>query len=221
MKKKCTPHIIAAVSFMVFIVLGLACATTADKLGLTLVNNIDFNYYEQFRKSDERLVYVCGTAIDVDVLTLFVFTNKNNFDKINKDIKKWANRITYNNQTPGIITGTAGKYSPVYLKANETTSWLAVFSLPKEEKVPMLIVALGARENSSNNWTYSWSMSQFDLHATEDVWLIVSDKDITEGDPLLLSNIYDKAFDSGYYGYILGKKSQTGFIEIKNEKNNR
>jgi len=212
MKEKMKLHIIAVTAFVVFIVLGLACATTPEKLNLKLANDIDFNYYRQFCKSGERLVYVTGTAIDVDVLTLFVYTNKDDFDKISKDIKKWANRITYNNQTPGIIMGTAGKYSPVYLKADNTTSWLAAFSLPKEEKVPMLIIALLANYNR----TYSWSMSQFDLHATGDVMLIVSDKDIMEiTDPLLMSNM---DYNGGYYGYIWGKKPQTGFIEIKNEK---
>jgi len=204
----------------------LSCVSLKD------VKEVDFNYFEKYRKEGERLVYI---SPDVDFRFssntisnffkyhfLWIITNPDDIEKARSTV-----RDMYYNEgfIVSNINSSLQEYDPVYL-TNVWGKGVAVFSLPRNMNEIYLCYSVHSSEYDSTytiRWIYSINdeVNDFLLRPT----FYVEEKDGQKQVKFIEITTWDKneikkSFDSlnGKYGYYFSgkkkKQGQFGFIDI-------
>ena len=205
--------------------LGIVCIMLTVAGCYTTVNTVpmkslDFTSFQR-QKDDESIVFITPSKGRFTYTNLFVFTNQEDFSKIIEDLKKSSNRISNENQVPGIIMGTSGKYSPVAVADNAFGRGLVAFSLPNSETIPILIVKLaGTQVLSTFVYEYGWEIFSLNEDGKSfGTTMIVAEigKSATAIlKPMDILNTFKSCNGSYGYRFTSGKETQKGFIDLIN-----
>jgi len=178
---------------------------------------VPLEHFQTVKNTDERLVLISPVlAPNHRQSGLYIITNP-------EDILKAMDALG----DPGVLTPrdldkAIRPFSPVIIQSNHGTphqNGIASFSLPPfvDQFFYAYIIIKQNYEWGSNNSTEVWVGIMSLPPGSQDVYVAFSEEKedmvlSANVDPVAVKKAYDTA--TGFYGQLLGKKGQTGFIKI-------